>query len=120
MSGVVGIYRVKNEERWIGESLERTLLIVDRIILFDDHSTDSTREIDRSMKNVTVVESPFSGLDEARDKDHLLSLVLPLNPDWIVQLDGDEVLSGRAVEETRTWVGQKNRGGLLFFRIAYL
>lgn len=120
MSGVVGIYRVKNEDRWIKESLERTLQVCDRVVLFDDHSDDKTRDIARSIPKVQVVESPFQGLDEARDKDHLLSHVLPSKPDWIVQLDGDEAFSKRAVAEIAPWVRQTKMGGMLNFRIAYL
>src|SRR6266508_4116056 len=64
----LGLYRVKNEDRWITMSLERTLEVADEVILLDDHSTDMTREIASGFKSVTVVRSPFSGVDEARDR----------------------------------------------------
>lgn len=120
MSGVVGLYRIKNEERWIAESVQRTLDVVDKVIVLDDHSTDSTRKIVAAIPRATVVESPFTGLDEARDKDYLLAMALNTKPDWVVMLDGDEVLSRRAVEEIRPWLRQTKLSGILNFRIAYL
>lgn len=36
------MYRVKNEERWIGRSLERTFEVARTVVLFDDGSTDAT------------------------------------------------------------------------------
>lgn len=118
---VIGIYRIKNEERWIKESIERTLQVSDRVIVFDDHSTDSTCKIVNSLgPKVTLVVSPYTGLDEARDKDYLLSLALQYKPDWIIQLDGDEVLTKKGIQELYPWVHQKKVGGILNFRIAYL
>jgi glycosyltransferase involved in cell wall biosynthesis len=117
---VVGIYRVKNEARWIKESIERTLQITDKVVLLDDHSTDATRSIAAAIPKVMVIPSPFQGLDEARDKDYLLGLALASKPDWIVQLDGDEVLTKKAIAELEPWVSQKKLGGILHFRIAYL
>ena len=115
---IIGLYRVKNEERWIKESLERTLQVAEKVILFDDHSTDMTRQIAMSMKNVFVVQSPFEGLDEARDKDHLLKLALLENPRWVVFIDGDEVLTKRATNEIRAIA--TGPGGMIRFRIVFL
>lgn len=117
----IGIYRVKNEERWIGESIERTLNVTDRVILFDDHSTDSTCKIANSFgSKVTVMVSPFQGLDEARDKDYLLGQALQHKPDWIVQLDGDEAFTWKGMDEIRPWLKQNKLPGIMHFRIAYL
>lgn len=46
---VVAMYRIKNEERWIKRSLERTLLVADTVVLFDDGSTDRTEDEVRSL-----------------------------------------------------------------------
>jgi len=116
--GVLGLYRVKNEARWIKESLERTLQVAEKVILFDDHSTDQTREIARSFKNVAVIESPFEGLDEARDKDHLFKVALTESPRWVVFIDGDEVLTKRALGEIRSIAA--GPGGIIRFRIVFL
>lgn len=119
-TSALGVYRVKNEARWIKESLERTLAVADRVILFDDHSTDNTREIARSFKKVKVVESPFEGLDEARDKDYLFKMALEEKPDWVVFLDGDEAFTKTGVNVAKQIVTQRHNGGIWSFRIIYL
>jgi len=115
----LGLYRVKNEDRWIAMSLERTLEVADEVILLDDHSTDMTREIAGGFRNVTVIRSPFSGLDETRDKNYLLSIAFSRRPRWIVFLDGDEVLTKRAVVEAKAAIA-RGAGGVWLFRIVYL
>src|SRR5437899_367770 len=88
-----GVFRVKNEARWIERSVRSVLPVCDRVLVMDDHSTDDTAAICRSL-GVEVVESPFFDLNEARDKNWLLDQV---KADWILMIDGDEVLaSGHA------------------------
>jgi len=88
---VVGMIRVKNEARWIRESIESLLPLCSRVVLFDDHSTDGTREIVDSIPMVSLICSPFEGLNEARDKNCLLGFCQ--DADWIISIDGDEVLT---------------------------
>lgn len=96
---VIGAMRVKNEARWIKRSIESILPICDRVVVLDDHSTDETKAVCLSIPDVVWVPSPFEGLDEVRDKNYLLDCVgvgLTRDPqdhiDWIVMIDGDEVL----------------------------
>ena len=91
---ITGMLRVKNESRWIGDVLHSALVICDRVYVLDDHSTDGTGEICRSFGDcLRVYSSPFSGLDEARDKNWLLDAIrLAGETDWILAIDGDEVL----------------------------
>ena len=49
---IVTIYRIKNESRWIKQSLEAVSEISDEIIILDDGSTDSTVEICKSLSVV--------------------------------------------------------------------
>ena len=65
---IVAMLRVKNEERWLQEVLESILPLTEEILLFDDHSTDATRDIAEALK-CTVIPSPFDPfvLDETRD-----------------------------------------------------
>jgi glycosyltransferase involved in cell wall biosynthesis len=92
--------RVKNEERWLAEVLASIQPLTKDILLFDDHSTDSTREIAKRFGCV-VLESPFTGTDEARDKNHLLSVVRTMGPDFVLTIDGDEVLEEGAAEKIK-------------------
>lgn len=93
----MGLMRVKNESRWIGASLESQLAFCERVLVLDDHSTDDTREIVRSFGDRTVcVESGFEGVNEGRDKRFLLRHAIVANPEWVVWIDGDEVLESGA------------------------
>jgi glycosyltransferase involved in cell wall biosynthesis len=104
---VLGIMRIKNEAEWIQHSLESQLGyagwegsgICDKVLVLDDHSTDETRTICRSFgeNRVVLFESPFQGIDEGRDKNLLLQYAIMANPEWVVCIDGDEVLERAAV-----------------------
>lgn len=85
--------RVKDEEAYIGECLQSVSRIVDDIIVLDDGSTDKTPEICQSFENVTHYEYQKKPLDEGRDRSYLLQKALTIKPDWILSLDGDEVLT---------------------------
>ncbi|MCU1349049.1 MAG: hypothetical protein JWO56_2079 [Acidobacteria bacterium] len=90
---VLAVLRVRNEARFIAEVLESVLPLCGRVLVFDDHSDDDTVAICRSFgERITVLHSPFCGLDEARDKNYMLQRVLALDPAWVLWIDGDEVL----------------------------
>ena len=85
--------RIKNEEQWIAPVLEAASRVADSFVILDDGSTDRTPEICRAHPKVVRYEyQSRKSLDEARDKDLLLRWALDENPDWILALDGDEVL----------------------------
>lgn len=89
---VIAALRVKNESRWIAEVL-KSVMWCKEVILFDDNSTDDTREISGGM-GVTVLPSPYSGLDEARDKEYLTREIYKKHGPaaWCLMIDGDEIL----------------------------
>lgn len=88
--------RVKNETAHIREAIASVLPLCERVFVFDDHSTDDTVGIAQSFGNRCVVlRSPFEGLDEARDKNYVLELLVAVAPDWVLWIDGDEVLERR-------------------------
>jgi glycosyltransferase involved in cell wall biosynthesis len=91
---VVGMIRCKNESRWIDRVIESILPLCSRVFVFDDNSTDGTPDICRSIPRVTVIESEYCTLDESRDKNALLG-VARVGADWIIHIDGDEVLTKR-------------------------
>lgn len=93
MLPVVGMMRVKNEARWIDQCIRSLFPVASHVYVLDDHSTDNTSEIAAAIPDVTVYQNKFTGLNEARDKDYLLSLVLEeCMPSWIIHIDGDEEL----------------------------
>lgn len=107
---IVGMMCVKNEERWIERAIGSLLPICDRVFVFDDHSTDRTREIVEAYpSSVELVHSPFpkGEFQEARDKNYLLNHVrdavagyhTPNLPLWdrqsvyVIHIDGDEEIA---------------------------
>lgn len=104
----VAMLRVHNEARWIKEVIESTFQLCEHVFVLDDKSTDGTASICRALgSRVTVFDSPFIGLNESRDKNWLYDqIIMACRPEWILCIDGDEVLEGpggaairRAVEE---------------------
>jgi glycosyltransferase involved in cell wall biosynthesis len=88
---IAGMMRIKNEARWIETVLRAAVQACDQVFILDDNSTDDTVEICRRQPKVTVYSSPFTGLDEARDKNWLLTRIrAAMAPGWILAIDGDE------------------------------
>lgn len=113
--------RIKNEALHIREVLTQALRLCSRAYVFDDHSTDDTVSICESFgPDVTVFRSPFSGLDEARDKNFLLEKIIRADPEWVLWIDGDEVLESCGPEQIRAWVAQSPTTAVCYLQIAYL
>ena len=98
---IVAMMRVRNEARWLREVLQSIQQVTHEILVFDDHSTDSTPAIARHL-GCTVIHSPFDdSLDETRDKNHLLAAVRERDPHYVLSIDGDEVLERGAGDRVR-------------------
>lgn len=56
--------RIRNEERWIHRNLERTFLIAETVVIWDDGSTDRTEEVCRRAlgSEATVIETSWGWL----------------------------------------------------------
>lgn len=92
---IAGMLRVKNEARWIAEVIDSLKPVCRAIVVFDDHSTDGTPEI-CERAGCQVMRSTFDGLNEVRDKNALVKQAQQLGTDWILCIDGDEVLEPTA------------------------
>ncbi len=119
---VVGILRVKNEARWIARCIDSILPVCDRIIVLDDHSTDATPDLCRQISpKVTLYPSPFMGLNEVRDKNWLLDRAQEIGTvDWVVSIDGDEVLMAGMTGKLLAAMGGTGDAECLSLRILYL
>ncbi|AZO93811.1 glycosyltransferase [Halocella sp. SP3-1] len=96
---LLSMMRVKNEEEWLEESIISQLPLVDKLIILDDGSTDQTPEVCKSFPRLVEYHYQKENmLDEVRDKNRLLAWALKHQPDWILALDGDEVLEELAGE----------------------
>lgn len=94
--------RVKNEARWIADVVRSITPLCETVFIMDDHSTDDTVDIANAFDCTEVFRSPFQGLDEARDKNWLYDRVMERGkPEWILCVDGDEVLEPGGQEKLR-------------------
>ena len=102
-SKTVIMYRIKNEERWIKQSIESIYDLCDEIVIFDDNSTDNTKTICSQFDKVVDIHTKTdSSFDEARDRNFLLNMALKRKPDVLLSLDGDEIFlpgSGKIIRE---------------------
>jgi glycosyltransferase involved in cell wall biosynthesis len=90
---IVAMYRIKNEERWIEKSLEAASEICQQIVVLDDGSTDDTLKICKSFSSVVdIYEQNNLPFDDTRDKNTLLKMGLKCKPDFMMTLDGDEII----------------------------
>lgn len=117
---IFGMMRIKNEQRFIERTLRAALPVCERIFVFDDNSTDLTREIVRGLdEKITLIYSPFKGLDEARDKEYALDRIMASvsdwhlegslkSPFWCLAIDGDEVVEDGAAAKIRESIHQAN------------
>ena len=91
---VAVMIRARNEARWIGRAV-RSVKDLGPVLVMDDHSTDRTWW-EAEQAGAVVEGSPFVGdqVDEARDKEWLLSEVKRVFGaiDWVLCIDGDEEL----------------------------
>lgn len=115
---IAGMMRVKNEARWIRGVIDSMRKVCDAgIYVFDDHSTDETRAI-AADADAHVLPSPFIGLDETRDKNHLtIEIMKRCDPDWILHIDGDEMLEAAGAAEIRELVESSQPGVEAYFML---
>jgi O-antigen biosynthesis protein len=116
---MIGMMRVKNEARWIERVITSMLPICEKILVMDDHSSDGTPFLCSSIPGVQVFDSPFTGLNETRDKNYLLDRARGDGSGWVLCIDGDELLApGAAAELARAASASDARA--LSPRIRYL
>jgi O-antigen biosynthesis protein len=96
-NNIIAILRIKNEQRWIKKCLEHAEKICNGFIILDDGSTDDTISICKKFDSVLELHCqkglPF---DEVRDKNTLLNLAKKHNPDFLLSLDGDEIIQANS------------------------
>ena len=100
---IVVMYRIKNEARWIKQSIESIYDFCDEIVILDDNSTDDTMNICTKFDKVVDIHTKTdSSFDEALDRNFLLDMALKRKPDVLLSLDGDEIFlpgSGKIIQE---------------------
>jgi len=100
---IVAILRIKNEILVINKCLAKLSELVDEIIVLDNGSTDGTQNVYVNFPKITKILHT-EGYDEGRDKVMLLDEARKTNPDWILWIDGDEVLRGFVLMVQTTYI----------------
>ena len=99
---IIGFSQLRNElsnqnlENWF-----RCMEFCDFIYIYDQDSTDGSKEYYKNYPNTVVIESPVNDFErEISCKDILLTKLLREHPDvdWIFWIDGDTILDGRLLK----------------------
>jgi hypothetical protein len=92
---ITGITRVRNESLIIEDTLTHWLNLLDRVVLYDDASTDDTADIAESFDRVQVIRGkewlPDRPAEETRHRALLLDAA---QADWVLCFDADERFCG--------------------------
>jgi glycosyltransferase involved in cell wall biosynthesis len=125
----LAMLRIKNEARWLQRVLDSISPLCQTIFVFDDHSTDASQSIILNHEKTIYLASPFTGLNETRDKDWLLEQVIRSLPGdeltgeshyWVLCIDGDEELEKDGTNKIRKMVWADPRALSFYFKILYL
>lgn len=85
----------KNEEDIIGKCIEHHIKQgVSQFIVTDNNSTDRTRAIASSYKEVVIIDEPDDTHDQSKWVTRMARMACQFSPDWIVHLDADELWCG--------------------------
>ena len=100
---IIGFGQLRNErENGNLENWFKCMEPCDYIYIFDQASTDNSKEIYEKYDNVRVIYSPENRFtEELLCKDELYRLMLKEHPDvdWVLWLDGDLLLDGRLLKD---------------------
>lgn len=92
---------VKNEERLIERCLQHLAPAVDEIVVIDTGSTDRTIEIAEGMPKVRLIHHEWKNdFSEARNAG-----LAAITTDWVIWVDGDEILFPEDVPYVREIAG---------------
>ena len=93
---IVGITRLRNEALILEDTLGHFLGLVDRIVAYDDCSTDATPEILRGFERVHVIRGGSWSANQwrAETQHRAECLAMARNADMVLCFDADERIEG--------------------------
>lgn len=97
------VLATRNEEANIGRCLASIKEIADEIIVFDEDSTDKTREIARGMGAKVYIEPHHEIFHITKQK-----ALEKANGEWVLQLDADELVTPKLAAEIKKVTGMSN------------
>ncbi|MBK6765083.1 MAG: glycosyltransferase [bacterium] len=94
---IYAMMNIRNEDRWLREVLDNAARICDGIVVYDDSSTDKTPEICQVHPAVVAYQRcEETQTDKARDKNRMFAMAKEYPFDWMLCIDGDELLETTA------------------------
>ena len=101
------VLATKNEEGNIGACLESVKGIADEVIVFDEHSTDKTKEIAEKHGAKVFNYHHITNFHETKQKaiDRAVG-------DWILQLDADERVTTELAKEIKSVIEERHSDNL--------
>lgn len=89
---LIGLILARNEEDIIGECISHHIQQgISQFIVTDNASTDKTREIAASFKEVVkIIDEPSLTYNQDQWATRMARMAYEYNPDWLVVIDADE------------------------------
>lgn len=97
---IVGIVLVRNEDRFVRQSVRNVLGFCDRILLVDNESTDGTPTILRELAASNPQKISFHAIRHPRESHDLLKRYAG-TPTWVFAVDGDELYDSERLQSFR-------------------
>lgn len=92
---------MQDEEECIDRALNSIHCYVDEIIVVDGGSTDKTREIATSYKNVKLFDLPFRPVEGDRFDTHRNTAIALTEGEWVLVIDADEYYDTHVMKAIR-------------------
>ena len=110
----IAVIPTLNEERDIAWVLNRTIRVVDRVIISDNLSSDDTVKIAKRFRNTDIVIERKRGKGNALRKG--FEVALKYRPEHVIMLDGDGEKDPDDIPGMVGWLEKKNADMLVGFR----
>ena len=110
---ISAIVLVKNNENTLSNTLE-SLKKFDDVVVYDNGSTDRSKEIALSYPNVNLIEGEFNGFGWTKNKAASFAKY-----DWVIIVDSDEVVDKILLQTLKTKVLNEKTVYLLNFKAFY-
>jgi len=110
---ISAVVLASNSEKTIKQTLE-SLKEFDDVVVYLNNSSDNTKNIAKSFKNVNLVEGEFKGFGWSKNRACEFA-----KNDWIIIVDSDEVVDSELLEELKSKKLDKNRVYILNFKAFY-
>jgi Glycosyl transferase family 2 len=116
---VVCLLPVRNAADELPRWFDSVARFADSVVALDDGSTDRTAELLRSNPLVVVLlENPrretYAGWDDSQNRNRLLAAAGPLEPDWIISIDADELVPREDGDALRRFVEEQAVPGIAY------